>query len=54
MFAYVIRRLFIMIPTLLAISFLIFVIIQAPARRLSVDGDRGMPVPRRVVAAGTR
>jgi peptide/nickel transport system permease protein len=30
MFAYVIRRLFIMIPTLLAISFLIFVIIQAP------------------------
>src|SRR5215813_9994711 len=30
MFAYVIRRLLIMIPTLLAISFLIFVIIQAP------------------------
>jgi peptide/nickel transport system permease protein len=30
MFAYIIRRLFIMIPTLLAISFLIFVIIQAP------------------------
>jgi peptide/nickel transport system permease protein len=30
MFAYVIRRLFIMIPTLLAISFLIFVIIQVP------------------------
>jgi peptide/nickel transport system permease protein len=30
MFAYVIRRLFIMIPTLLAISFLIFAIIQAP------------------------
>jgi peptide/nickel transport system permease protein len=30
MFAYVIRRLFVMIPTLLAISFLIFVIIQAP------------------------
>ena len=30
MFAYVIRRLFIMIPTLLVISFLVFVIIQAP------------------------
>jgi peptide/nickel transport system permease protein len=30
MFAYIIRRLFIMIPTLLAISFLIFVIVQAP------------------------
>jgi peptide/nickel transport system permease protein len=30
MFAYVIRRLFIMIPTLLAISFLIFAIIQVP------------------------
>lgn len=30
MLAYVIRRLFIMIPTLLAISFLVFVIIQAP------------------------
>ena len=30
MFAYIIRRLLIMIPTLLAISFLIFAIIQAP------------------------
>jgi len=30
MFAYIIRRVFIMIPTLLAISFLIFAIIQAP------------------------
>ncbi|MET1025749.1 MAG: ABC transporter permease [Dongiaceae bacterium] len=30
MFRYLIRRLFVMIPTLIAISFLIFVIIQAP------------------------
>jgi peptide/nickel transport system permease protein len=30
MLAYIIRRLFIMIPTLVAISFLVFVIIQAP------------------------
>ena len=30
MFGYVLRRLFIMIPTLLVISFLVFAIIQAP------------------------
>ena len=30
MFGYVIHRLFIMVPTLLVISFLVFLIIQAP------------------------